>query len=87
MTVVKLEAVDSKFENFVVSLIWSHMVAKQQTVKEYWKALAWSLESLWQGNWQNRYIILTGLSLLTFFESLRNSFCQCEGFESLRGTF
>ena len=21
------------------------------------------------------------------FESLRNSFCQCEGFESLRGTF
>ena len=72
MTVVKLEAVDSKFENFVVSLIWSHMVAKQQTVKEYWKALAWSLESLWQGNIGRTdiyiYIILTGLRLLTFLK-------------------
>ena len=86
MTVVKLEAVDSKFENFVVSLIWSHMVAKQQTVKEYWKALAWSLESLWQGNWLNRYNI-DRVEPAHIFESLRNSFCQCEGFESLRGTF
>jgi len=36
--------------------------------------------------WQNRYNI-DRVETADIFESLRNSFCQCEGFESLRGTF
>ena len=63
------------------------MVAKQQTVKEYWKALAWSLESLWQGNIGRTDIILTGLRLLTFLKVWGTPFVSVRALRVWEGRF
>ena len=40
---------DSKFFNFLASLLWSHTVNKPHTVCDFWKVMTWSMRSIWEG--------------------------------------
>jgi len=46
------QAYDSRFVNFIVTLVWGHIVSKPRTVLDFWKAMTWSLRILWEGSYQ-----------------------------------